>query len=236
MIREYRARGEFDANEFIKRYSINGSVPPPYSYYLYLNDSSSYGMPKKARNNAFISTDIFHLNRLVLKKLEYTYYHLMSFIEMATNLKNENPLHFSNVEQTLWIEEQLSWLGLKYDPACWISGNPPYATQPNAEKKKFEDLLELHCRDGETRTAMSELQQDEFQKAFWNFISTNYPRSSYIKRKASPKTINNVLSDLEYPFKVTSERRSLNGKQLNYWYVEKWHWEKTKPLPIPLQF
>jgi len=221
----YRAREASDEIDFIKKYTVNGCVSAPYSYYLLLNGSSSYEMPEKARGNPFLITDIFHLNNLVLKKIEYTYYHLMSFVESANNLKNENPLEFSNIEESLWIKEQLSWIGMEYNFDCWIPGSQVSASAQHTAKQRFEELLQLHCRDGRIRTAMNEVQEKEFKQAFLDFISTNYPRSIYAKRKPTPQTINNILRELEYPFKVSSEKRSINGKQRNWWFVEGGYWE-----------
>lgn len=213
----YRASTSASFREFQDDYLISDTYKSPFRHYI---QPAAHSIKSNSLNENNIKTnfdivDIFVLNPITTTKLTYDYFSMLSFLEWA--VRKEPYANDQDLIQlpTAWLTNQLSWLGLEYDPSRWLS----YAAQ-NQGRDEFRSILKFYSQEHSSHSPMTEEQEQAFKQSFLNFVSSNYPASKVAKSKASISTINKVLCDLDLPFHVVSKKKALNGIQRHWLYVE----------------
>ena len=136
----------------------------------------------------------------------YDYYRMLALLESYEN----TPEELKKVQkEILWIEHQLSWMGLEYDPSCWIDYGQHLAAKKN---------LELILSENEGQ-ALSKPTQEQLKKAIITVVNTSHPPMDTKIGKASKEKVNAALAELGYLQRIQSKNRSIKGKQRNYWHI-----------------
>lgn len=190
---------------FREEYQINGSFRPPFSNYVWEKGSTS-----RERQKDFIGGPhlcrFFRPNPVTSIRLMYDYYRMLALLESYENTPEERK---KVKKEILWIEHQLSWMGLEYDPSCWIDYE-----QHLAAKKD----LKLILAENEGK-ALSKQTQERLKQAIITVVNTSHPPMDTKIGKASKEKVNAALTELGYPQRIKSKNRSIKGKQRNYWHI-----------------
>lgn len=190
---------------FQEKYQANGSFRQPFSNYVCKKISTS----RKQQNDFMGGPHLcrfFHPNPVTSIRLMYDYYRMLALLESYENTSEEQR---KIRKEILWIEHQLSWMGLEYDPACWIDYR-----QHLAAKKDLELILSEN--EGEV---LSKQMQEQLKEAIITVVNTSHPPMDTKIGKASKEKVNAALAELGYQQRIKSKNRSIKGKQRNYWHI-----------------
>lgn len=190
---------------FQEKYQANGSFRQPFSNYVCKKFSTS----RKQQNDFMGGPHLcrfFHPNPVTSIRLMYDYYRMLALLESYEN----TPEELKKVQkEILWIEHQLSWMGLEYDPSCWIDYGQHLAAKKNLE-------LVLSENEGQ---ALSKPTQEQLKKVIITVVNTSHPPMDTKIGKASKEKVNAALAELGYQQRIQSKNRSIKGEQRNYWHI-----------------
>lgn len=190
---------------FQEKYQTNGSFRKPFNNYVCEKAPTS-----RKRQQDFIGGPylcrFFQPNPVTSTRLMYDYYRMLALLEAYENTPDEQK---KAKREILWIEHQLSWMGLEYDPACWIDHE-----QHLAAKKELKRIL-----SGNEGKALSQQTQERLKQAIITVVNTSHPPMGTKIGRASKEKVNEALAELGYHQRVKSKNRSIKGKQRNYWHI-----------------
>lgn len=190
---------------FQEKYQANGSFRQPFSNYVCKKFSTSRKQQNDFMGGPYLCL-FFEPNPVISVRLMYDYYRMLALLESYEN----TPEELKKVQkEILWIEHQLSWMGLEYDPACWID----YEQHLTAKKD-----LKLILAENEGK-ALSKQTQERLKQAIITVVNTSHPPMDTKIGKASKEKVNAALTELGYPQRIKSKNRSIKGKQRNYWHI-----------------
>ena len=195
--------------KFAQTYQINGNFKPEYSHYVKNMKGSlsrDWSIDNRVRNYNTVTAILFEPNPYTSVRLGYDYYRMLALLEQYENLSEEEK---RIKKESLWIEHQLSWLGLQYDPACWID------YEQHIKAKKIISTI-LARRSG---NVLSCTVQGWLKRAVQQAVLTSHPPLKVKIGAASLKKVNEALIELGYDKQIKSKNRSINGVQRNYWTV-----------------
>ena len=190
-------------NTFCQTYQTNGHFTPPYDHYVMRIKNLPYTINKNTPN---YTCRLFEPNPYTSVRLAYDYYRMLALLEQYENLSEEEK---RIKKESLWIEHQLSWLGLQYDPTCWID------YEQHIKAKKIISTI-LARRSG---NVLSCTVQRWLKRAVQQAVLTSHPPLKVKIGAASLKKVNEALIELGYDKQIKSKNRSINGVQRNYWTV-----------------
>lgn len=193
-------RANLDA--FTREYMINGSFKNP--YYHYVQQVSPDPSPKTGMRTYMCR--FFEPNEIMTIQLAYDYYRMLALLESYENTPEDGK---ATKKETLWIEHQLSWLGLEYDRKCWID-YPKYVRS----KKIISRILSKPIG-----SALSKNEQKKLKRAVVTIINSSHPPIAAKTETASLTKINKVLAELGYSHKIVSKNCSIKSVQRNYWII-----------------
>ena len=162
-------------------------------------------MKPKFGNNPYLCC-FFEPNPISSTRLLYDYYRMLALLESYENVPEKQK---AEQKERLWIEHQLSWMGLEYDPVCWID-----YWQHLAAKKDLELILSKN--EGQV---LSKQTQEQLKEAIITVVNTSHPPMDTKIGKASKEKVNAALAELGYQQRIKSKNRSIKGKQRNYWHI-----------------
>ena len=136
----------------------------------------------------------------------YDYYRMLALLESYENTSEKQR---KVRKEILWIEHQLSWMGLEYNPDCWIDYG-----QHSAAKEDLELILSENKGQ-----VLSKQTQEQLKEAIITFVNTSHPPMDTKIGKASKEKVNAALAELGYRQRIQSKNRSIKGKQRNYWHI-----------------
>lgn len=195
--------------KFAQTYQINGNFKPEYSHYVKNMKGSlsrDWSIDNRVRNYNTVTAILFEPNPYTSVRLGYDYYRMLALLEQYENLSEEEK---RIKKESLWIEHQLSWLGLQYDPTCWID------YEQHIKAKKIISTI-LARRSG---NVLSCTVQGWLKRAVQQAVLTSHPPLKVKIGAASLKKVNEALIELGYDKQIKSKNRSINGVQRNYWTV-----------------
>lgn len=190
--------------DFAQTYQVNGTFKEPYSHFV--KNIRVRGKDNRLLNYTHNTAIIFEPNPYTSARLSYDYYRMLALFEEYENTPDD---YKAAKKDRLWIEHQLSWLGLKYDPACWIDYKKHLAS-----KKRLKVLLFRY--EG---SALSKNKSKKIKQVVRSIVSTAHPPMSVRLGKASLSKVNEALAELGYDKQIISKNRSINGIQRNYWMI-----------------
>lgn len=191
--------------KFQEKYQANGSFRSPFNYYVREKTSTLRKQQKNFIDGPYLCL-FFEPNPVTSVRLMYDYYRMLALLESYEN----TPEELKKVQkEILWIEHQLSWMGLEYDPSCWIDYGQHLAAKKN---------LELILSENEGQ-ALSKPTQEQLKKAIITVVNTSHPPMDTKIGKASKEKVNAALAELGYLQRIQSKNRSIKGKQRNYWHI-----------------
>lgn len=190
---------------FESQYQASGTFRTPFCNYVTNIRITAPPVRPKFGNNPHLCR-FFEPNPISSTRLLYDYYRMLALLESYENVPEEQK---TEQKERLWIAHQLSWLGLEYDPACWIDYE-----QHLAAKKDLELIL-----SGNKGKALSKEIQEQLKQAIITVVNTSHPPMDTKIGKASKEKVNVALTELGYPQRIKSKNRSIKGKQRNYWYI-----------------
>lgn len=193
---------------FTREYMVNGSFKNP--YYHYAQQVSREPSPKIGMRTYMCR--FFQPNEIMTIQLAYDYYRILALLESYENTPEDEK---GAKKETLWIEHQLSWLGLKYDSKCWID-YPRYVRA----KKIINRILSKP-----NNSVLSKNEQKKLKRAVITMNSSSHPPMTVKIGKGSLSKINEALIELGYSQKIVSKNRSIKGVQRNYWTITDQHLE-----------
>lgn len=193
---------------FTREYMVNGSFKNPYYHYA---QQVSYEPSSKIGMRTYMCR-FFQPNEIMMIQLAYDYYRILALLESYENTPEDEK---GAKKETLWIEHQLSWLGLKYDSKCWID-YPRYVRA----KKIINRILSKP-----NNSVLSKNEQKKLKRAVITMNSSSHPPMTVKIGKGSLSKINEALIELGYSQKIVSKNRSIKGVQRNYWTITDQHLE-----------
>ncbi|MGN0353157.1 MAG: DEAD/DEAH box helicase, partial [Roseburia sp.] len=188
--------------DFSRAYQVNGNFRMPYCHYV----KQVERVPKMHNERRVFTCRLFEPNPYMAVRLAYDYYRILALLEKFQNLPEDEQ---KVKKETLWIEHQLSWLGLEYDPTRWID----YGKHVKA-KKIISKILTKN-----TDQPLSKNSQKKLKRAVSVAVTTSHPPLTVKIGQASIKKVNEALAELGYDKRVKSKNMSVQGKQRNYWII-----------------
>ena len=164
-----------------------------------------------------VPLDYFRINDAGKRKLTYEYYQLMAMFERYENRLLEEP----DADDTIWLEEQLGWVGKTFDPSCWDSivfGKQPFA------RTQVEEFLESHLG------ILTKEYRDIFVHLIANYVKTIRPYPKEASSKFSFRTVQLILEKYDFPYTLSKKRKSINGKDAYWWIIDR-KIENNNPQP-----
>lgn len=221
-------------------YMESGHYKAPYKNYVVEKDMR-YDKAGKCipKDNPGLLVDLYQPDEFSLLKLTYRYYKLLSLLEKAQDerLPILSGGNYSTAEeyetldeslqqqQFIWIKEQLSWLGIPTDGENW-DADPLNPVNPDhwigvyfhlVESAKEELLQFLDSHIG----PLSKDEAAELKSLYHKFLVTHSPRDPAVKLKGSIKKIQEFLVNHGFPYRVYSKKCMREGKQRNWWHIER---------------
>lgn len=206
---------------FSEKYQSRGNFISPYSYYVGENSKLFQNIGSFSGSTCMV----FQPNPSTTSRLAYDHYRMLALLEPYENMRNnfafaketDQPKHIlhslerqlSVAKDSLWIEHQLSWMSLKYDPAHWIDHKNHLSS-----KKVIGKILLQNAGH-----PISKNTQRRLRRYIINAVTTSHPPMMVKIGKASLKKLNEALSEFGYNYRIISKNRSINGVQRNYWMV-----------------
>ena len=194
--------GHDNLHTFARAYQVNGNFRPPFCHFVQKRNK----LPKLKEGFPNYTCRLFEPNPYTSVRLAYDYYRMLALLEQYENLSEEEK---RIKKESLWIEHQLSWLGLQYDPTCWID------YEQHIKAKKIISTI-LARRSG---NVLSCTVQGWLKRAVQQAVLTSHPPLKVKIGAASLKKVNEALIELGYDKQIKSKNRSINGVQRNYWTV-----------------
>ena len=190
---------------FERQYQVNGTFRTPFCNYVSKIGLTAPPVKPKFGNNPYLCC-FFEPNPISSTRLLYDYYRMLALLESYENVPEKQK---AEQKERLWIEHQLSWMGLEYDPVCWID-----YWQHLAAKKDLELILSKN--EGQV---LSKQTQEQLKEAIITVVNTSHPPMDTKIGKASKEKVNAALAELGYQQRIKSKNRSIKGKQRNYWHI-----------------
>lgn len=206
-----------DPYQALERYLDHGKFAPPFANYLTKNKDIYFSSRSDiaTQHNRRLLLDMYSIIPLHKVKLEYQYYYFLSLFERNIN---ENP-NLQTSDFRVSLDEQLSWLGKKYDDTHWIN----YKEQIRLKNSLERRLRVYSARKQEGSIlgvqALNPIEQEFFKQNALDYAKELRPRHPLFKTKGSVKKINEALEDWGYPYRVISKSRELKGVKRNYWHI-----------------
>ena len=124
--------------------------------------------------------------------------------------------------QYMWIRKQLSWIGFNEEEyAPWISKNWALEKYGFTSYYKEQFVISLECvvspDSGVCFLASDE--QKKIKNDFCAWIQSVRPVHRYSKSRGSILVINTCMREFDIPYQIMSKKKSINGKQRNWWVV-----------------
>lgn len=185
---------------FENSYQESGSFRSPYCHYV------QQGRDPETPTSRTYLCRYFEPNPMMTAQLSYDYYRMLALLESYENTPEDDR---GAKKETLWIEHQLSWLGLEYDRKCWID-YPEYVQSKETVNRIINRPI---------GSVLSKKEQDKLKSAAITMVKSSHPPMAVKIGKGSLKKINEALAELGYSQKIVSRNRSIKGKRRNYWII-----------------
>lgn len=213
---DYGLNRQRNLNYFHSKYlSVGKMYKKPYQKYIRMKNQSELGglIDKKDLLKAEnIPVDAYAQQRHNKQKLTYDYYSFMSFLERACNLRSEEPERYFTEQKTLWLKEQLSWIGHEYSDVNWVVESR-HCRAKGELQQLLEEVSKLEYLDEEQRTT--------FPEQFRNCVDVLAPKLLRKGSNPSISSVNYALKVLGYPYYLESKKSSIDKIEKRRWSIRK---------------
>lgn len=246
----YKIQGRSDLNKelhteiqiFQSRYMESGQYKDFYRNYVVNKDVNTIKSEKAGsclpKENPGILVDLYQPDKYSCLKLTYQYYKILSMLEKArderlsTLVKEKCSFDICEAReeelqelQFTWLKEQLSWLGISTEREDWET-SPVNPVNPDhwigiyfhlIDRTEEELLQFLNSHVG----VLSKDEVDALKTLYHQFLVVAVPGSPAVKLKGSVKKIQEFFIEYGFPYRLYSKKCSRNGKQRNWWFIER---------------
>ena len=217
-------------SSFLRKYTEGGQYKRTYQPFI---ERRELGRDYTPMYQDALIVDEFQPAKYVKRRVTYDYYKMMSMFEKAYNeridmAKRQGVKSWEEYEsiekdlqqkQFMWLKEQLSWIGLNdlehspANPKYWITEQLGQASQTRQELISF--LLAHGQQD-----LLTEVEEEKLKELFRAWIQDVRPKHRYANSKGSISIINQCLKEFRIPCRVETKKRSVKGKQRQWWTVK----------------
>lgn len=197
-----------------RKYAEGGQFKYPYRNYVEQEPNIQEPLKRLAGdvthpkdNVDRIVVEAYKIYTLAEQQAIYEYYKLLAMFE---NYQNKIADSGGRVADTMWLEEQLQWIGLTYNPQRW--NTVVFGLEQDA-RKLLEDFLNTH------QDILLQEDETQLKELVLNFLSNLRPEPKEAHSKASFSTVQTILKRYNFPYKLTKKRCSRNGKDRSWWVV-----------------
>ena len=218
---------------FLEHYTAGGQYKRPYQPAVQLKEP--YESTMDLYKGKYKLIDQYEPASYAKQKIIYDYYHWLAMFEQAQNErrkkigtsidKEKDSEGYEKADlklqqqQFMWLKEQLAWLGFtsqEYDPTkprYWIVEQMGWA---QASREKLYVFLSHN-----TGRFLTENEEEYVKELFRTWIQNVRPIHRNANSKGSKAIINQCFQEFHVPYRIRSTNKSVNGRQRNWWSIER---------------